>query len=328
MEQDARSFGSYANSGGWMFGLMVARCVQPQNVEATHKASSEDKISAKKFALMAGTSAVRVMRFYRAWERAAEAGVVPSPGLLTPGQEIELPEPGLWGEYFTKYEQSSDRRESIALQAEIAGTSYNQAVRVAENPAALRTAILGDPKTAEAARAALADRMQDDVELQARLAQTIVQTPDLRKAVTAESRRVEHVALLRRAIDSGTVKTPAGQIIELPEDVKKKVAEHLTDIENAPAQSESGEAYEAFRQIVTETIEANPQLLVSERRHKLYGRIQKAAKAFSDLDPKEVEKLGEDDLVQTLEEIQEVIGDLLSNARRNRRPLRSVNSES
>ncbi|MFE7127244.1 hypothetical protein [Streptomyces sp. NPDC057617] len=294
VELDAREFGSYARSGGWIFRLMVARSVTPgsDRNRASHSdgdgPSIEPKVSARQFALLAGTTAARVVRFYRAWERAAEAGLAPSAATPRPGQAVELPASDEWAEYFTKYEQSTPRRESIAQQAEAAGTSYTEAVKVAKNPAAMRTAFLGDHKTADAAHKALMDRLKDDIDLQAAMARTIAKAPELRKAVTAESKKSEQIEYIRSVAVEGKIKTPAGEILEVPPALKATAQRHFTVLESAddniPPESAT-EAYGAVQQLISEAIEGDPEIQLRERRARLYSRLQRAAKAFEDVDP-------------------------------------------
>jgi hypothetical protein len=335
VELDAREFGSYARSGGWIFGLMVARSVRPGNESsgAGHPsgdaAAIEPKISASRFALLSGTTAARVMRFYRAWQRAAESDLVPEAASLNPGQEIELPASEEWAEYFTKYEQSTGRREGIAQQAEAAGTSYTEAVKVAKNPAAMRTAILGDPKTADAARKALMDRLEDDTDLQAAMANTIANTPELRKAVAAESKKAEQIDYIRRVAVEGRVKTPAGEFLEIPPDLKATAQRHLSAFEAAgdsvPTELTS-EAYESVQHLIGESIEADPEISLRERRAKLYGRLQRVAKAFEEVDPNDLASLDEPDIVAVLQKLQQAISACLESAKEGttHSPLRAV----
>lgn len=317
--QDARTFGAYARAGGWVFGLLVARSVQPGTGPDSKPGASAHpdphvgtpKVSAKKFALMAGTTPARVMRFYKAWERAAQAGVVPAFGALAPGQETALPEPEVWGEYFTKYEKSNERRESIAEQAEAAGTSYTEAVKVANNPAALRTAILGDAKTAEAARAALTDRMQDDVDLQVNIAKTLAQTPELRRAVSTETRRAERAEYVRQAAGDGKVRTPAGQIIELPAQAKEKAAAHLALVEDPRATPEAvGEAYEAVHALINEAVEADPDLQTREQRTRFSRALSATVKSIEGIDPDDLIAVADDDLRGMLAGLQKQVNEL------------------
>ncbi|CAL9528902.1 hypothetical protein [Streptomyces sp. enrichment culture] len=314
--QDAKQFGAYARAGGWIFGLMVARSVRPGNSrQAVNDDSAEQggsrKVTAGKFAIMAGTGVPRVMRFYKAWERAAEAGVVPGFDSLTPGVSVDLPDPELWAEYFTTYERNSDRRESIAQQAEIAGSSYAEALKVAERPGALRTAILGDAKTAEAARAALIDRMEDDPDLQRNMAKTLAQAPEWKKALASETRRVERAGYVREAAEQGKVKTPGGQVIELPQQARDEASEHLAVVSDPTAEPEAVEnAYEAVRAIIADTIDADPEIQTRERRSKFHKALNSTVKSIESIDPDDLVAVVDDDLRETISAAQKRINEL------------------
>jgi hypothetical protein len=142
--RDAREFGVYARTGGWAFGLMVARSVRPGG----QGADETPKVSAKEFAGLAGCSPERVMRYYKAWDRAADDGLVPHFEALAPGQEVELPDADVWlGYYISRNSAASERGTAIAEAAEAEGIRPTKALEVAENPTALRAAILADPST-------------------------------------------------------------------------------------------------------------------------------------------------------------------------------------
>jgi hypothetical protein len=106
VELDAREFGLHTRQGGWRLGLLVARNVEPgkgQNERGSRRSNRNDeKISAKKFADLAGTTAARVMRYWRAWEEAADKDIVPSSAGLTPGEEVDLDVDELpdWSDYY------------------------------------------------------------------------------------------------------------------------------------------------------------------------------------------------------------------------------------
>jgi len=57
-----------------------------------HRRERDDgqKVSASEFARQSATTNDRVMRYYRGWERAAEAGKVPHADDLDPGAEPDL----------------------------------------------------------------------------------------------------------------------------------------------------------------------------------------------------------------------------------------------
>lgn len=86
---DATEFGLHMKQGGWRLGLLVARNV----AVAPGRVSPETllpKVNATEFARRAGTSNDRVLRHLAAWERAANAGLVPHAAALTPGSPVDL----------------------------------------------------------------------------------------------------------------------------------------------------------------------------------------------------------------------------------------------
>ncbi|MFG2788015.1 hypothetical protein [Streptomyces sp. NPDC048419] len=314
--RDAREFGVYARTGGWAFGLMVARSVRPGG----QGADETPKVSAKEFAELAGCSPERVMRYYKAWDRAADDGLVPQFEALAPGQDVELPDADVWLSYYvSRNSATSERGTAIAEAAEAEGIRPTKALEVAENPTALRAAILADPSTARAARQALLDRVREDPELQSELARDVVRTDDLKKAVATESRAADRIGYVRQIAESGQVKTPAGQTIEAPADLRQEAERHLSLIdeldEDEDAGEWAGEAYTTMKSLVAETVDADPELRVQERRTKFYSSLQRATKAFEELTFDDVQDFAEDDMVQQLEELQHAIATCLTALR-------------
>ncbi|MEV5914051.1 hypothetical protein AB0M00_34775 [Streptomyces chartreusis] len=306
--RDAREFGVFARTGGWAFGLMVARSVRPGG----QGADETPKVSAKEFAELAGCSADRVMRYYKAWDRAADDGLVPQFEALAPGQEVELPDADVWlGYYVSRNSATSERGTAISEAAEAEGIRPTKALEVAENPTALRAAILADPSTARAARQALLDRVREDPELQAELARDVVRTDDLKKAVATESRSADRIGYVRQIAESGQIKTPAGQTVDAPVDLRQEAERHLSLIDELEDDEDTGEwatdAYDTMKSLVVEAVEADPELRVQERRTKFYNSLQRATKVFEELTFDDVQEFAEDDMVQQLEELQQAI---------------------
>lgn len=130
-------------TGGWAFGLRVARSVRPGG----QAAGETPKVSAKEFAALADCSPERVMRYYKAWDKAADDGVVPHFEALAPGAEVELPGADLWLTYYSSRSSAgSERGVAISEAAEAEGIRPTKALEVAENPTALRAAIMADPR--------------------------------------------------------------------------------------------------------------------------------------------------------------------------------------
>ncbi|MFE8012146.1 hypothetical protein ACFU3O_05315 [Streptomyces antibioticus] len=314
--RDAREFGVYARTGGWAFGLLVARSVRPGG----QSADDTPKVSAKEFAELAGCSPERVLRYYKAWDRAADDGLVPHFEELAPGQEVELPDADVWLTYYvSRSSATSERGTAIAEAAEAEGIRPTKALEVAENPTALRAAILADPSTARAARAALLDRVREDPDLQAELARDVVRTDDLKKAVATESRSADRIGYVRQIAESGQVKTPAGQTIDAPAELRQEAERHLSLIDELDEHEDAGEwaseAYDTIKSLVLETVEADPELRVQERRTKFYSSLQRATKVFEELTFDDAQEFYEDDMVQQLEELQQAIGSCITALR-------------
>ncbi|WP_405577010.1 hypothetical protein [Streptomyces sp. NBC_01092] len=317
--RDAREFGVYARTGGWAFGLMVARSVRPGG----QGADETPKVSAKEFAELAGCSPERVMRYYKAWDRAADDGLVPQFEALAPGQEVELPDSDVWLSYYvSRNSATSERGTAITEAAEAEGIRPTKALEVAENPTALRAAILADPSTARAARQALLDRVREDPDLQAELARDVVRTDDLKKAVATESRSADRLDYVRQIAESGQIKTPAGQTVDAPVDLRQEAERHLSLIDELEEDEDTGEwateAYGAMKSLVVEAVEADPELRVQERRTKFYSSLQRATKVFEELTFDDVQEFVEDDMVQQLEELQEAIATAIAALRGTR----------
>ncbi|MDT0440410.1 hypothetical protein ABZ439_37765 [Streptomyces sp. NPDC005840] len=321
--RDAREFGVYARTGGWAFALLVARSVRPGG----QGADETPKVSAKEFAELAQCSAERVMRFYKAWDRAADDGVVPHFETLAPGQETELPDADLWSAYYvSRSSAASERGGAIAEAAEAEGIRPTKALEVAENPTALRAAILADPSTARAARQALLDRVREDPSLQAELARDVVRTDDLKKAVASENRTADRIGYVRQIAESGQMKTPAGQTVDAPVDLRQEAERHLSLLDELEGDGEDvtgewvSEAYDTVKSMVVEMVETDPELRVQERRQKFHNSLQRATKAFEELTFDDAQDFydGDDGIVERLEELQAAIGTALDALRGSR----------
>jgi hypothetical protein len=313
---DARDFGAYARTGGWTFALKVARSVRPGG----QSADETPKVSAREFAELAGCSPERVMRYYKAWDRAADDGLVPHFEILVPGQDIDLPDAEVWQTYYvSRSSASSERGSAITEAAEAEGIRPTKALEVAENPTALRAAILADPSTAQAARAALLDRVKEDPALQAELARDIARTDELKKAVATETRAADRIGYVRQIAEKGQIRTPAGQTLDAPAELRSEAERHLSLLDELDEGEDTGEwateAYDTMKNLVVETVEADPELRVQERRTKVYSSLQKATKVFEELTFDDADDIYEDDMVQRLEELQQAIGSCITALR-------------
>lgn len=321
---DAREFGVYARTGGWAFALKVARSVRPGG----QAAGETPKVSAKEFAELAGCSPERVMRYYKAWDMAADDGLVPQFEALSPGDDIELPDADVWLSYYSsRNSATSVRGTAITAAAEAEGIRPTKALEVAENPTALRAAILADPSTAQAARAALLDRMREDPSLQAELARDVVRTEELKKAVATENRAADRIGYVRQVVDSGQVKTPAGQTIDAPAELRAEAERRLSLLDELDDDEDAGEwateAYDTVKSLVAQTVEADPELRVQERRTKFYNSLQRATKVFEELtldDAADLDDIYEADMLDQLESLHQALSVCIENLRRATAP--------
>ncbi|MFE0700263.1 hypothetical protein [Streptomyces sp. NPDC058872] len=319
--RDARDFGTYARTGGWSFALKVARSVRPGGQPA--EGTARTKVSAKAFAELAGCSPERVMRYYRAWDAAADDGLVPQFEVLLPGEEVELPDADVWLSYYaSRNGAASVRGRAISAAAEAEGIRPTKALEVAENPTALRAAILADPGTAEAARGALLDRMKEDPSLQTEMARAFARTDGLKKAVASEARAADRIGYVRQIVENGQIKTPAGHTVAAPAELRAEAERHLSLLDELDDSEETGEwageAYDAVKELVAKAVEEDPALRVQERRTRFYNSLQKATKVFEELTLDEVleEDTYEDDMLQRLEALREAIGSCISALRK------------
>ncbi|MFF5360113.1 hypothetical protein ACFY4I_12060 [Streptomyces scabiei] len=318
--RDAREFGVYARTGGWAFALKVARSVRPGGETAGETA----KVSAKRFADLAGCSPERVMRYYKAWDRAADDGMVPHFEALAPGEEIDLPDSDVWLTYYSsRSSATSDRGTAITAAAEAEGIRPTKALEVAENPTALRAAILADPSTAQAARTALLDRLKEDPSLQTELARDIARTDELKKAVANETQAATRIGYVRQIVENGQVKTAAGQVIDATAELRAEAERHLSLIDELDDDEDTGEwaseAYDTVKELVVQTVEADPELRVQERRTKFYSSLQKATKVFEELtldDAVDLDAIYEDDMLQRLEDLQQALNTCIAALRK------------
>ncbi|GAA1434006.1 hypothetical protein GCM10009601_57670 [Streptomyces thermospinosisporus] len=172
LNADIEEFATHDRKGGWARALLIARRVQPDEGHGVGFEQESTKrfdrtvfrrISAREFARRSGTSHKRVMAFHEAWKRAAADGIVPPFHKLEPGLHVELPdeeEVPFFGEhgYYRSYEarmNNGERRQAIEQEAERAGIKPGSPVYVAQQPKALKTAILADATARAAAKEAL-----------------------------------------------------------------------------------------------------------------------------------------------------------------------------
>ncbi|MFD5523430.1 hypothetical protein [Streptomyces virginiae] len=172
LSADIEEFATHDRKGGWARALLIARRVQPDENNGVGIGQESTKwfgrttfrrISAREFARRSHTTHKRVMAFHEAWKRAATDDIVPPVHALEPGIHVDLPdedEVPFFGEqgYYRSYEarmNNGERRQAIEQEAERAGIKPGSPVYVAQQPKALKTAILADPAARAAAKEAI-----------------------------------------------------------------------------------------------------------------------------------------------------------------------------
>ncbi|MGW9075131.1 hypothetical protein [Streptomyces kronopolitis] len=209
LNADIEEFATHDRKGGWARALLIARRVEPRAGQGERtdlqpcfgRNKVFRRISAQEFARRSGSSAKRIMAFHEAWKRAAADERVPSIDKLEPGRHVELPdeeEVPFFGEhgYYRSYEarmNDGHRRQAIEDEAERAGIKPGSPVYVAQQPKALKTAILADADTRAAAQEALAEfeRREARADLEdRRAAAQAAEEGDRRQAQVAEAAEV------------------------------------------------------------------------------------------------------------------------------------------
>lgn len=95
-KEDAREAGQIIKGqGGWQAALLIARHVEPgtggpKPTGKTFPVTDGGKVSANEFADVAGISRPTLLKYYRAWERAADSGYVDHAADLGPDTESHL----------------------------------------------------------------------------------------------------------------------------------------------------------------------------------------------------------------------------------------------
>jgi hypothetical protein len=295
-DRDIQAWTALDKSGSWWLAFFVACQVRsPKSGAEGGRRATPSKIPASEFALRAGTSPERVLRYYKAWESAHAAGAVAfSADELYPGHEpVDLPPADDWTLYYSsRRSASTDRGALISAAAEAEGIRPTKALEVAENPTALRAAILGDPKTADAARAAL-------------------------KALAAEDRRSEHLEYVRQVAEGGKAQVSSGQLIELPEQIRAEVSEQLAAVTEGPADPEAvSSAYEAVQELVTRAVEADPELHANEQRVRFQTALKATRRSIAAIDPVRLPAVVDDGLRDEITALHQVVSALMASINR------------
>jgi hypothetical protein len=99
--QRARHFGRGDRHGGWVLAADVACCVSPARPGNRHRPAEllqPGKVAARRFARLAGPGIgqASVYHYLKAWNLAAEQGLVPPSASLAPDSDPPLPDAERW----------------------------------------------------------------------------------------------------------------------------------------------------------------------------------------------------------------------------------------
>lgn len=186
---------SLLDKNGWKAAAFIACSVTVAPTRGGNRRSNADvRLSPVRFAKALnggqgakGWSENIVRRHFDAWEKAADAGVVPHAAELVYGESIDLPTEG-WQEFYPPQWTKADNAEDIAAAAEEAGIGGSKVHDIAKNPKALAAAIKASPKAREAAAAALVGTMEAT-----EIAATVMADPDQAEIVIGDTAVYESV---------------------------------------------------------------------------------------------------------------------------------------
>src|SRR5690606_9908771 len=99
-QSDAELAGTLYKKAKPYTAMLIARSVEEKGPGARTDLESSFKVSAKQFADQADISHPTVMKYLRTWEAMAEAGIVPFPDQLQPGEDVEIPDQKVWTYYY------------------------------------------------------------------------------------------------------------------------------------------------------------------------------------------------------------------------------------
>lgn len=99
-QSDAELAGTLYRKAKPYTAMLIARSVEPDAGNPVESSYHGDRVSAREFADHSGISHPTVMKYLRTWQAMAEAGIVPFPADLEPGQDVEVPDQKTWTYYY------------------------------------------------------------------------------------------------------------------------------------------------------------------------------------------------------------------------------------
>ena len=116
-QSDAKLAGTLYKRAKPYTAMLIARSVEPGVGEGgdhdRHRPTvdSGEKVSLRTFADHADMSTTTVSKYLRAWEAMAEAGIVPFPDQLQPGEDVEVPDQKVWTYYYREANPPKPKKE-------------------------------------------------------------------------------------------------------------------------------------------------------------------------------------------------------------------------
>jgi len=137
--------------------------------------------------------------------------------------------------------------------------------------------------------------------------------PHIKKNLTDEARRIDRLDYIRRVVDQGKVKTPAGQLIDAPDAVRSAAKRQLANIDESGSTDEIiSEAYGGVRQLVEESIKSDTRLQIEEQRAYLRRVLTSTMKGISSVHDMPIATVADEEIVRELVGLQDSINRLVS----------------
>jgi hypothetical protein len=140
----------------------------------------------------------------------------------------------------------------------------------------------------------------------------VVHDEGLKKAVAAESRRSERLGYIQQVVDEGRVKTPGGQILDMPAETRQEASRQLRRLEKAD-ETDPGwadQAYEAVQKLVVASIIADPEISANETRAQFHAAMHRTAKAIHGIDLERTAAVADDEMRRSVADLQSSLADL------------------
>ncbi|MEU9398059.1 hypothetical protein AB0D86_49865 [Streptomyces sp. NPDC048324] len=160
--------------------------------------------------------------------------------------------------------------------------------------------------------AKIVEQISQRPDVQSAVLAAVAQDEVLKKAVAAESRRTDRLGYIQQVVDDGKVKTPAGQIIDVPAEARQEASRQLRQLEKADAADHewADQAYEAVQKLVVESIAADPEIAANETRAQFHAAMHRTAKVIQGIDLERTAAVADDEMRRSVADLQSSLADL------------------